>query len=60
MVRMIVVVASSLAVLSSAAAAQEKQVSDDQYTEMQKNFAESTIARTPMRWPQHLPRMGSE
>ena len=55
MVRMIVVVACSLAVFSATA-----WVTDDQYTEMQKNFAESIIARTPMRWLQHLPRMGSE
>ena len=41
MVRMIVVVACSLAVLSSGAAAQEKQVPDDQYVELQKNFAEA-------------------
>jgi ketosteroid isomerase-like protein len=41
MVRMIVVVAWSLAVLSSGAAAQEKQVTDDQYAELQKNFAEA-------------------
>src|SRR5258708_34709632 len=40
MVRMIVVVACSLAVLSSAGA-QEKQVTDDQYAEIQKNFAEA-------------------
>ena len=39
MVRMIVVVACSLAVLS--ATAQDRWVSDDQYTEMQKNFAEA-------------------
>ena len=60
MVRMIVVVACSLAVLSVGATAQDRWVSDDQYAEMQKNFAESTIAKTPMRWLQHLPRMGSE
>jgi ketosteroid isomerase-like protein len=41
MVRMIVVVACSMVVLSSAAAAQEKQVTDDQYAELQKNFAEA-------------------
>jgi len=41
MVRMIVVVASSLAVLIGSAAAQEKQVTDDQYAELQKNFAEA-------------------
>ena len=60
MVRIIVVVACSLAVLSVGATAQDRWVTDDQYTEMQKNFAESTIAKTPMRWLQHLPRMGSE
>jgi uncharacterized protein (TIGR02246 family) len=38
---MIVVVACSWAVLSSAAGAQEKQVTDDQYAEIQKNFAEA-------------------
>ena len=59
MVRMIVVVACSLAVFS-VATAQDRWVTDDQYAEMQKNFAESTIAKTPMRWLQHLPRMGSE
>jgi ketosteroid isomerase-like protein len=41
MVRMIVVVACSLAVLIGSAAAQEKQVTDDQYAELQKNFAEA-------------------
>ena len=41
MVRMIVVVACSLAVLIGSAAAQEKQVPDDQYVELQKNFAEA-------------------
>ena len=51
MVRMIVVVACSLAVFS--ATAQDRWVTDDQYAEMQKNFAESTIAKTPMRWLQH-------
>jgi ketosteroid isomerase-like protein len=40
-VRMIVVVAYSLAVLIGSAAAQEKQVTDDQYAELQKNFAEA-------------------
>jgi ketosteroid isomerase-like protein len=38
---MIVAVACSWAVLSSAAGAQEKQVTDDQYAEIQKNFAEA-------------------
>jgi ketosteroid isomerase-like protein len=38
---MIVVVAYSLAVLIGSAAAQEKQVTDDQYAELQKNFAEA-------------------
>jgi ketosteroid isomerase-like protein len=38
---MIVVVACSLAVLIGSAAAQEKQVTDDQYAELQKNFAEA-------------------
>jgi ketosteroid isomerase-like protein len=41
MVRMIVAIACSWAVLSSGAAAQEKQVTDDQYAEMQKEFAEA-------------------
>jgi ketosteroid isomerase-like protein len=41
MVRIIVVVACSLAVLSSVAAAREKQVTDDQYGELQKNFADA-------------------
>ena len=41
MVRMIVVVAWSLAVLIGSAAAQEKQVTDDQYAGLQKNFAEA-------------------
>ena len=41
MVRMIVVVACSLAVLSVGATAQDSWVTDDQYAEMQKNFAES-------------------
>ncbi len=41
MVRMIAVVACSLMVLSSAVAAQEKQALDDQYAELQKNFAEA-------------------
>jgi ketosteroid isomerase-like protein len=41
MVRMIVVVACSLAVLSFGAAAQESRVTDDQYAELQKNFAEA-------------------
>jgi hypothetical protein len=41
MVRMIVVVACSSAVLIGSAAAQEKQVTDDQYAELQKNFAEA-------------------
>jgi ketosteroid isomerase-like protein len=41
MVRMIVVVASSLAVLIGSAAAQGKQVTDDQYAELQQNFAEA-------------------
>jgi hypothetical protein len=41
MVRMIVVVACSLAVLSSVAAAQEKQITNDQYAALQKNFAEA-------------------
>jgi ketosteroid isomerase-like protein len=41
MVRMIVVVACSLVVLLSAVKAQEKQVTGDQYTELQKNFAEA-------------------
>jgi ketosteroid isomerase-like protein len=41
MVRMIVVVAWSLAVLTGSAAAQEKQVTDDQYAELQKNFADA-------------------
>jgi ketosteroid isomerase-like protein len=41
MVRMIVAIVCSLAVLSSGAAAQEKQVTDDQYAEMQKDFAEA-------------------
>ena len=58
MVRMIVVAACSLAVFS--ATAQDRWVTDDQYAEMQKNFAESIIAKTPMGWLQHLPRMGSE
>ena len=48
MVRIIVVAACSLAVFS--ATAQDRWVTDDQYAEMQKNFAESTIAKTPMRW----------
>ena len=60
MVRMIVVAACSLAVLSVGATAQDRWVTDDQYAEMQKNFAESTIAKTPMRSLQHLPGMGSE
>lgn len=46
MVRMIVVVACSLAVFS--ATAQDRWVTDDQYAEMQKNFAEFAIAKTPM------------
>jgi ketosteroid isomerase-like protein len=41
MVRMIVVVAWSLAVLTGSAAAQEKQVTDDQYAELQKNFSDA-------------------
>ena len=41
MVHMIVVVACSLAVLIGSAAAQEKQVTDDQYAELQKNFADA-------------------
>jgi ketosteroid isomerase-like protein len=41
MVRMIVVVACSLAVWSFGAAAQESRVTDDQYAELQKNFAEA-------------------
>jgi ketosteroid isomerase-like protein len=41
MVRMIVAIVCSLAVLSSGAAAQEEQVTDDQYAEMQKDFAEA-------------------
>ena len=53
MVRMIVVVACSLAVLSVGATAQDRWVTDGQYA-VQKNFAESTIAKTPMRWLQHL------
>ncbi len=39
--RMIVVVACSLAVLSVGATAQDMRVSDDQYAELQKNFAEA-------------------
>ena len=46
MVRMIVVVACSLAVFS--ATAQDRWVTDDQYAEMQKNFAEFTIPKR--RW----------
>lgn len=46
MVRMIVVAACSLAVFS--ATAQDRWVTDDQYAEMQKNFAEFAIAKTPM------------
>jgi len=38
---MIVVVACSLAVLSVGATAQDMRVSDDQYAELQKNFAEA-------------------
>jgi hypothetical protein len=45
MVRMMV--ACSLAVLSVGATAQDTWVTDDQYAEMQKNFVESTIAKTP-------------
>jgi ketosteroid isomerase-like protein len=41
MVRIIVVVACSLAVLSFGAAAQDMRISDDQYAELQKNFAEA-------------------
>ena len=41
MVRMIVVVACSLAVLSVGATARDMRVSNDQYTELQKNFAEA-------------------
>ena len=41
MVRMIVVVACSLAVLSVGATAQDSWVTDDQYTGLQKNFAEA-------------------
>ena len=42
MVRMIVVIACSLAVLIGSAAAQEKQITnDDQYAELQKNFADA-------------------
>jgi ketosteroid isomerase-like protein len=41
MVRMIVVVACSLAVLIGSAAAQDMRVTDDQYAELQKNFAEA-------------------
>jgi ketosteroid isomerase-like protein len=41
MMRMIVAVAWSLAVLIGNAAAQENQVTDDQYAELQKNFAEA-------------------
>jgi len=48
---MIVVVACFLSV---GATAQDSWVTDDQYAEMQKNFAESTIAKTPMRWLRHL------
>ena len=41
MVRMIVVIACSLMIMSTVALAQEKQVTDDQYAELQKNFAEA-------------------
>ena len=46
MVRMIVVAACSLAVFS--ATAQDRWVTDDQYAEMQKNFAESNNPKR--RW----------
>jgi ketosteroid isomerase-like protein len=41
MVRTFAVVACSLSVLVGSAAAEEKQVTDDQYAELQKNFAEA-------------------
>ncbi len=37
MVRMVVVIAWSLVVLIGSAAAQQKQITDDQYADLQKN-----------------------
>ena len=41
MVRMTVAVACSLIILSVGATAQDMRVSDDQYAELQRNFAEA-------------------
>jgi ketosteroid isomerase-like protein len=41
MLRIVVMVACSLALLTANAVAQERQVTDDQYAELQKNFAEA-------------------
>jgi hypothetical protein len=54
MMRMIVVVACSLAVLIGSPAA--KQITNDQYAELQKNFAEAYKRKDADAMLQHLPR----